>query len=117
MQIEHERVRREAMPALQIARRILDAPSAWTAHDNHFMRAQVAQAQPPIPALVILTHENKIRTRAAGVHPFFARTTRRPGDGIAAAQLTVDLKVEERKIAFAFLRLQPGPNDTNLAGP
>jgi hypothetical protein len=69
LQIEHERIRRQPMTPLEKATHILHASPARTANDNHFMLFEIAKPQPPIDALFVLLHENKIRTQGVAVYP------------------------------------------------
>ena len=50
-QIEHERIRRQPIPALQEARKILDTAPASAAHHDHLVLGHIPEPQPPIPLL------------------------------------------------------------------
>jgi hypothetical protein len=76
LQIEEEHIRRQAMPPLQKARKILDTAPARTVHDDHLVRRQIAELQPASPFLFLRLHENKIRTLSSRVHPFVTRASR-----------------------------------------
>ena len=76
LQIEDERIRRQPMPPLEKARRILHTAPALAAHDDHLMRGQIPQPQPPIPSLPILAMRTKYEQYADRVHPFVTRASR-----------------------------------------
>ena len=47
-----------------------DAAPARTAHHDHFMRCEIAEAQPPIALFLLQLHGNKIQTLSPRVHSF-----------------------------------------------
>ena len=48
LQIKHERIRRHAVAPLEITATVFRVAPARAVHDDHLMRGQVAEAQPPI---------------------------------------------------------------------
>ena len=97
--IVDEEIGRQPESPLQEARKILDAAPARTPHDNHFIRRQIAQPQPPIALLLLRIHENKLRTPSPLVHSFRDATlSRAPHVARAAARSRVALPQQrERK--------------------
>jgi len=72
--IEDEHIRRQPMPPLQKARKILDTTPTRTAHHDYFMPRHIAQPQPPIPFLSAdQKRKREARVARAIVKTFFIK--------------------------------------------
>jgi hypothetical protein len=72
----------------------------------------IRKLEPHRPASLFLTYGGAVKGISAGRHILNADR-----NDVTAAELAVDREVEKSQIAFAILRLQPGPDGPNLAGP